>query len=162
VIIHRHTRASSLPIPLLPPVIRTVFPVWSGTSLEVQRGLGGKSWLKMLMRDSDIVTNKIKIHENPNLTSRGLPHPMSQSRKTTRRDHSRFCRSVKSKNSCSVCIITSAYGAGGIRPGRIVPLITHHTLRVRGPCRVCRATQIQATWHLLVPPASRPHAVQCP
>ena len=49
------TRATSLPIPLLLPVTITVLPVWSGTSFEVQSGLGGKDWDRMLMRDSDIV-----------------------------------------------------------------------------------------------------------
>jgi len=40
------TFAVSFPIPLLPPVTMTVFPVWSGTSSTDQVGFGGKIWLK--------------------------------------------------------------------------------------------------------------------
>jgi hypothetical protein len=50
----RFTRAVSLPIPPLPPVTMTVFPVWSGTSAVVQVGLGGNNWLTNPMRFSDM------------------------------------------------------------------------------------------------------------
>ena len=48
------TRAVSLPIPRLPPVMMTIFPVWSGTFSTVQVGLGGTSWLRIPMRLSDM------------------------------------------------------------------------------------------------------------
>src|SRR6266702_6551252 len=51
----RLTRAVSLPIPPLPPVTMTVFPVWSGTSAAVQVGFGGKSWLMIPIWFSDMV-----------------------------------------------------------------------------------------------------------
>jgi hypothetical protein len=44
------TRAVSFPIPRLPPVIMTTFPVWSGTSAAVQVGSGGTNCASIPIR----------------------------------------------------------------------------------------------------------------
>jgi hypothetical protein len=55
------TRAVSCPIPPLPPVIITTFPAWSGTSVAVHVGFGGKVCLKIPIRFSDMTQRGSKM-----------------------------------------------------------------------------------------------------
>ena len=64
----RLTRTVSLPIPPLPPVTMTVFPVWSGTSAAVQVGFGANNWLRYPTLCSDIVDNVDGVSFQKNLS----------------------------------------------------------------------------------------------